>query len=166
MESLKITLKKQLHNAGRVALLGVGSQLRGDDAAGIFVATKLSNLPPGIGQTTRLKVFIGDTAPENLTGEIKKFNPTHLIIVDSADMHEKAGVVKLIDSDEASGFSSCTHSLPLKILTDYLFKSIGCRTTIIGIQPKTLDFGSCLSKQVKKSAEGVSRALKIILKPQ
>jgi len=165
VENLKITLKKQLHNAGRVALLGLGSKLRGDDAAGIFVARTLSNLPQATGENTRLKVFIGDTAPENLTGEIKKFNPTHLIIVDSADMHEKAGVVKLIDSERACGFSSCTHSLPLKILTDYLFKSIGCRTTIIGIQPKTLDFGSCLSVQVKKSAEDVSRSLKIILKP-
>jgi len=157
VESLKANLKKQLNNAKRVALLGVGSDLRGDDAAGVFVARKLY---PG---DAGFKVFIGDTAPENLTGEIKRFNPTHLIIVDSAQMNEEVGAVKLIDSDEVSGFSSSTHSLPLKVLVDYLFKSIGCETTIICIQPKALDFAGPLSSEVKKSAEDVSRVLKDIL---
>lgn len=163
MESLKANLKKQLNNAQRVALLGVGSELRGDDAAGVFVARKLCPVSSGAIENKRYKVFIGETAPENLTGQIKSFNPTHLIIVDSAQMNEEAGAVKLIDSDEVSGFSSSTHSLPMKVLADYLFKSIGCKTTIIGIQPKALDFGMPLSPEVKKSVKCVWQALKAVL---
>jgi len=161
--TLKTVLKNRLRNAKKVAILGVGSELRGDDAAGIFVARQIDKGRLNMKKQGKLKVFAGATAPENLTGEVKRFNPTHLIIVDSADMNEKPGVVKLINPDTISGFSSCTHSLPIKILSDYLVKSIGCKITIIAIQPKTLDFGSCLSNKVERSAADISQIIKIIL---
>ena len=164
METLKINLSQQISHAERLALLGVGSDLRGDDAAGMLVARRLAKTCGKMGELKNFKIFLGDTAPENLTGEVKKFNPTHLLIVDSADMNELPGAVKLIDPESIEGFSSSTHSLPLNILADYLIKSIGCKIIIIGIQPKVLEFGSCLSAEVEKSVEDISRMIKLTLK--
>lgn len=158
--NLKIELKNRLRDAKRVAILGIGSELRGDDAAGILVARYIGRAPSVTKKQGFLRVFEGATAPENLTGEIKKFKPTHLVIIDSADINEKVGVAKLIDPDKVSGFSSCTHSLPIKILVDYLAKSIGCEVAIIGIQPGRLDFASDISKEVKQTTRQVSKEIK------
>jgi hydrogenase 3 maturation protease len=155
VENLEKSLKNRLKKAKRIAVLGVGSELRGDDVAGILVAQEF-NKP-----SKRFRSFIGSTAPENFTGEIKKFNPTHLVIVDSADMAKsKAGTIKLIDSKDISNFSFCTHRLPLNIMADYLIKCIDCEIIIVGIQPKTLDFGLPCSREIKKSVKAVSRAIK------
>ena len=161
MQNLEKSLKKRFKDAERIAVLGVGSELRGDDIAGILVAQEF-NKP-----SKKIKSFVGGTAPENFTGEIKKFNPTHIVIVDSADMAKsKAGTVKLIDQEDISNFSFCTHRLPINIMTDYLIKFIDCEIIIIGIQPKTLKFNSKVSQVVEKSANFCVDTIKEILKEE
>ena len=93
--SLRAGLKKKLQGARKVALLAVGSSLRGDDAAGLLVAEHLKTLPRLKKDT--LKIFMGETAPENLTGEIKRYLPTHLIVIDSAEIGARAGEISLIE---------------------------------------------------------------------
>jgi hydrogenase 3 maturation protease len=160
VRSLRLRLKNRLKSAEKIAVLGIGSELRGDDAAGIMIAREIKKEclknPPG----RKLKVFIGDNAPENLTGEVKKFKPTHLLIIDAAEMNEAAGVVKLINPNRVSGFSSSTHNLPIKIFTDYLIKSIGCKITIIGIQPKEVHFNGCISKEIERAVADIVNAFK------
>lgn len=164
MVTLKTALKDRLRNAKKIALLGVGSELRGDDAAGILVAAHLRKTCQKNIKQQRFKVFLGATAPENLTGQIKSFKPSCLIIVDSADLGKKAGAVKLINPAEVEGFSFCTHRLPLKIMADYLIKSLACEILIIGIQPGRLDFASRPSKAVEKSVKLVGGIIRDILK--
>jgi hydrogenase 3 maturation protease len=154
---LERKLKDSLINAERVALLGVGSELRGDDAAGVLVAGEFR------GESAKFKVFIGGTAPENLTGEIKKFNPTHLIIVDSAEMSKPAGTVQLFEPEDIAGVSFCTHQLPLTILAGYIKESIGCKVLVIGIQPKKINFSAGLSREVQKSIKYVSDTIKRVI---
>ena len=163
MQNLKANLKVKLKGAKKIAILGVGSELRGDDVAGVLVAKYLEKVCAKSRGLSNCKVFIGETAPENLTGEIKRFKPDHLIIVDSADMGKAAGEALMIDSNEASGFSFCTHNLPVKIMVDYLINSIGCEILIIGIQPKKISFGILPSKEIIKSAKFISGAIKSCL---
>ena len=158
MTTLKAALKNKLCGARRIALLAIGSELRGDDAAGLLVAKHLTSANEG----ATLKVFIGETAPENLTGEIKRFKPTHILIVDCADLGKKAGHAELIDPEDVKGISFSTHRLPTKILTDYLKKSLNCQSYIIGIQPDSIEFGRKLSKQVEKAAKAISKIVKEI----
>lgn len=156
-----MNLRSQFKNAKRVAVLGVGSELRGDDAAGLLVAGHIqknfkSNHP-------KLKVFFGSTAPENLTGEIKKFKPTHLVIIDSADTGAKAGSIFLFKPKDLRGISFCTHQLPLQILTDYLKKSLGCKLIIVGVQPKKLTFNKPISASVEKAAKEAAQLILVSL---
>ena len=160
MQKLIQGLKIRLKAANRIALLGVGSQLRGDDAAGILVADALSKK---ICKKNNLKVFFGHTAPENLTGEIKKFKPQHLIIIDSADMGKKAGEVSLIDISDLRGVTFSTHQLPVEIMADYLMQATGCHISIIGIQPKQLKFDSQVSQEILKSVKQLVTGLQQVL---
>ena len=159
MESLKKELAARLKGARRVAVLGVGSDLRGDDVAGILVLGSLKR-SKSIKPSVKLKTFDGSTAPENLTGEIISFKPTHLIIVDSADIAEKPGSVLLLRADEVGqGVSFSTHKIPPKVLIDYLAHSLKCEIIIIGIQPKNIGFGKPASKAVIDSSKSVARSI-------
>lgn len=161
MLNLKVALEDKLKQAKRIAILGIGSELRGDDAAGMLVAKSIRESCRDMDE--RFKVFLGATAPENLTAEIKRFNPTHLVIVDSADMGMAASTIMLINPAEAGGFSFSTHRLPLKMMLEYLLLSINCEIIIIGIQPKKIDFGACLSKEVEGSVGRIAQTFKEIL---
>ncbi|MDP3791729.1 MAG: hydrogenase maturation peptidase HycI [Candidatus Omnitrophota bacterium] len=156
MQSLTKELQARLKGAKRIAVLGVGSEFRADDAAGMLVAENIHKKS----KNNRLKVFLGATAPENLTGEIKRYKPTHLIVVDTADLKEKPGAVLLLETEDlGEGVSFSTHKLPAKVMMDYFIQSIKCRIIFIGIQPKNISFGKPASKEVKASVKGVSSAI-------
>ena len=166
MQSLKDELTVRLKGAKRVAVLGVGSELRGDDIAGIFVLESLKKSKKKLKRGIKLKTFEGSTAPENLTGEIKTFKPTHLIIVDTADIGEKPGTVLLLRADEVGrGVSFSTHKIPPKILIDYFAHSLKCEIVIIGIQPKSISFGKSASKDVIESSKSVASSILTALSP-
>jgi hydrogenase maturation protease HycI len=147
---LRKTLLKTLSEADRIAVLGVGSDLRGDDAAGVLVARRL--MPSCAGAGSKCAVFEGGTAPENLTGEILRFvrgrgdgERGHVVFVDTADMGLKPGSICLLERGDLAGVSFSTHQLPLSIIMDYLQASLPVDITIIAIQPKTVSFGGSRS---------------------
>ena len=125
------------------AVVGVGSSLRSDDAAGLRIAEELRKL-----DLPSVLVLLGDTAPENVTGEIRRALPSHVIFVDAAEFGEPPGAVRLVDSAEIGGMSSSTHTLPLEVIADYLKQELGCRVLFLGLQPKGVAFGEGLSEEV------------------
>jgi hydrogenase 3 maturation protease len=127
--------------------------MHSDDAAGMLVARKLENISPRSKKGIRSKVFFGHTAPENLTGQIKKFKPTHIIILDAVDMRKKPGEAYCVDFTQESGISFSTHRLPVKLLSDYLGQCLSCQVLLLGIQPKCLTFGQPISPEVKASCQ-------------
>jgi hydrogenase 3 maturation protease len=151
-------LRDKLAGCQRLAVVGIGSSLRSDDCAGIIAAGRLSGFQPK-GRVV-LEVFMGGSAPENLTGKIRDFRPTHILLVDAASFREKAGAIKIFNPGQSSGACFCTHQLPLKILADYLRQELSCAVWIIGIQPKSLAFGDKASREVRQAARAVAGALK------
>ncbi len=163
MQSLETELKERLDGALRIAVLGVGSELRGDDAVGILIVSSLAN-DRKLKSLKKMQVFLGSTAPENFTGQIKAFKPTHLLIIDCVDMKAPAGKACLFKpEDECRGVSFSTHRMPIRIISDYLCQSFPCCVIILGIQPKTLDFGAKPSKEVLITASNVEKILKKII---
>lgn len=157
MPPLKKELKKRLKGVERVAILGIGSPLRGDDALGLVLIKELRKGFRKVEKITPLKLFSCGTTPENYTGEIKRFNPTHIIIVDAADMGKEAGTIDIIDTEKGSvNISFSTHSLPMKMYIDYLSHYLDCHIICIGIQPETVELGSPLSSKASKAVKRVS----------
>ena len=164
VDQFKQTLTTRLKTARDVALLAVGSEFRGDDAVALRVAELIeseSDRPP------QLHVFIGATAPENCTGPIRRVNPSHLLVLDAADMQAEPGTTALLDTAHLSEITFCTHALPLSVIIDYILASCPqCDVIVIGVQPARLEFGRALSAPVESAAQGIAALLRTALKPQ
>ena len=158
MPKLEKFLRDRLKNAKRIALLAIGSDLRSDDAAGLLVAEDVKKLLKKPGRN--FKIFIGATAPENLTGTIKRFKPSHILLIDSVDFHDKPGsIVVLSPRDIGDGVSFSTHKMPSKVLMQYFLNSFECDPVLIGIQPSSIDLGKPPSRPVVSSSKEVASAI-------
>ena len=59
-------------------MLGVGSELRGDDGVGPYLSERLSRF------NSEFSEYNGDLVPENFTRDLRKFQPDNVIIIDAA----------------------------------------------------------------------------------
>ena len=151
-EALLDLLRERFSGSRKIAVLGVGSELRRDDFAGMAVARKLLALFEG---RDEIGVFLGETAPENNTGAITRFlksaETSHLLLVDAADMKLAAGEIRIIALGDEDGHSCSTHQLPIGILVKYFQNASGCGATILGIQPASTAFGQEMAPVIKRA---------------
>ncbi len=139
----------------RLAVVGVGSEMHGDDAAGVLAARAL--MPLG---SDRLLVIDAGPAPENITGILRRFEPDFILLIDAADMGEAPGAVRWIEGQDAEGISGATHSLPLNMLARYLTEELGCEVTLLGIQPRTISpLTAAPSPEVRRAVEDIAEAI-------
>lgn len=138
----------------RLAVVGVGHELRGDDAAGLEVARRTH---PSAGE--RLLVLEGGPAPENVTGPLRRFAPEVVLFVDAAEFGAEPGAVRWLTPDAAEGLSASTHTMPLSMVARYLHLELGCRVYLVGIQPGQNEIGHPLSPPVEKAVAAVSSSL-------
>src|ERR1051325_6034884 len=87
--------------------------------------------------TTHVLIIEAGHAPENTTGELRKFAPDLVLIIDAADMGESPGTIQWIPEESIDGMSASTHSLPLSMLARYLRLEINCTVVLLGIQPNS-----------------------------
>ena len=157
VDGLQELLEAVIGDATRVAVLGCGSLLRGDDAAGTEVALRLAALDDLGG--SRGLAFAGHVAPENLTGQIKVYAPDLLLVVDAIDSGTTPGSVSCIDKDAITGVSFSTHMLPLKIIVDYLGQETGADIVVLGIQTEGTEFMAEMSFAVSRTVAGLAGCL-------
>ena len=145
-----------------MAVLGIGHELRGDDAVGLWLAARLQSLAAGC---ERLLAVEAGPAPENFTGPLRSFKPDLVVMVDAAFMDAEVGTIGWLSWQDASGFSASTHTLPLHLLATYLTSELGCEVALIGIQPAQLTIGADLTPAVRQAAEEISKVFIAALKP-
>lgn len=150
-------IEKFLKQSKKLLILAIGSELRSDDAAGMYIADELLKYNF---DKTKLCIIKGATAPENFTGEIKKYQPSDMMIIDAADTGKQPGGIDIINASDITGASFSTHMMPINVFLDYLFKDFKCRVLIIGIQPHTLEFGIGISDDVRKTADDLVSSIK------
>ena len=141
----------------RVAILGIGNELNGDDSAGNRVARKLC---AALGSQPNLFIMDCGSLPENATGPLRKFLPQYILMVDAADLGLDAGEVQFVELDQVRGFSASSHSLPLSILAGFLADEFHCEVGLCCIQPQSLEFDTQPSEQVKRAIRQVTRMIK------
>lgn len=143
-------LASELGKSPRIAILGVGNLLRCDDAAGMLVARELSRHECAV-DTDHLLILEASHAPENRTGELRKFAPNLVLFVDAAEMGEIPGTVQWISEEQIDGMSASTHSLPLSMLARYLTLELNCKVILLGIQPASNEVGETVSAKVSQA---------------
>jgi hydrogenase 3 maturation protease len=141
----------------RIALVGVGQELCGDDGAGIAVARRLMDSSPVVPD---LLVLDAGPAPENTSGALRQFRPDLVLLVDAAAMGVSPGSVRWLDWRQTVGIRASTHTLPLHILSSYLTAELGCEVALLGIQPASLSGEDRLSTPVEAAVDSIARAIR------
>jgi len=124
--------------------MGIGNELRGDDAVGIYVAKNFKK--------EGWKTIIAGQVPEDFTSEIKRIRPEILVLVDAALMGLEPGEIRIVPVDKIPNVAFSTHGMPLSFFISYVRDFVG-EVILIGIQPKQMEFGMDISTEVKKGAQ-------------
>jgi len=140
----------------RIAVLGIGHELRRDDAAGVVLARRLQCLVEG---DDDMLVIDAGPAPENYGGLLRRFGPNLVLLVDAALVDATPGTVRWLNWQNTSGLSSSTHTLPLRIWARYLAAELGCDVALLGIQPADVSFGASLSPEVERTIMVVAQVI-------
>ena len=153
----------------RVAVVGIGHELKGDDAAGVKVARALLRRQRAGSQDAsrpvRISLLVVEAgpAPENVTGAIRRFAPDLIILVDAAEMGEAAGRVRWLAWQDTTGLSAATHALPPYMVAQYLATELSCQVALIGIQLQDNTLGARLTPPVQRAVRTVAAGLAALL---
>jgi hydrogenase maturation protease HycI len=139
----------------RIALVGIGHELRGDDSAGIAIARALQP-----SANDHLLIIDAGPAPENHTGALRRFKPDLILLIDAAQMDDPPGTIRCLDWRATTGISASTHTFPLHLFARYLTEELGCSIALIGIQPAQTLIGLPLSPVMQAAVDTVVGALR------
>jgi hydrogenase maturation protease len=145
--------------AARVVILGIGSTLRGDDAAGPLVCDGLSGRVPA-------RVIDAGTVPENYIGPILAAAPEVLFIVDAVDFGGRPGRIRLCRPDEIPPLAFSTHALTFHLSLDLMRRETNLEVCVLGIQAGTMKLGESLSPAVAEAVETLVDTLTQLFRPE
>jgi len=140
-------LASWLRGAEKVVVIGIGSSIRTDDAVGTVIVRGLKGKVPD-----NVKLFVCETSPENYISTIRRNRPTHVLIIDAADIRSSPGSTRLVDPKRMVGSMISTHTLPLKLSSEYIEQMTGASVRLLAIQPESVAFGKGLTGALGKAA--------------
>ena len=148
MEYTKSVKIRTLNGNVRIAVLGVGNLLLKDEGIGVHLVQKLS----GVVDDTNVKIIDAGTYPDFLS--LLDDNLDKLIIVDAVKTGDRPGTIYRFSSDNLdldSALPVSVHDIGVldSLKTMALFNRQPKSTVIIGIEPKTIDFGLELSPEIE-----------------
>lgn len=137
----------------RLAIIGIGHELRGDDAVGVMIARQLQEQ---LQERDNLLILDAGVAPENITGQLRRFKPDIVLLIDAVDTGQDAGMIAMIDLDsKLVERVASTHTISLRLFADYLQTEFGCAVYLLGIQPMYTIFQQPLSSSVQSSIQNI-----------
>jgi hydrogenase 3 maturation protease len=135
-------------------IMGIGNPLRTDDAVGVEIIEQLSGKVPEY-----VKLFNCELVPENFLTEIEDFQPTHILMIDAAELKTKPGEAKLIPPEKIADTEILTHTVPLSLLAGVIQEETKSKIMLLGIQPYDTSFGEEMSPELQKAAENIAKAI-------
>lgn len=160
MEYTKSVEAKTLHHRPRITILGIGNLLLKDEGVGVHVVQELANNI----DYANVSIIDGGTSPDVLS--LVDDCIDKLIIVDAVKAGNKPGTIYRFSIDDLDLDSARPISLhEVGVLDGLRMMALLNRqpksTVIIGVEPKTIDYGLELSPEVE---EKLPEVIKLILK--
>jgi hydrogenase 3 maturation protease len=137
--------------ARRWLLLGIGNDMRGDDAFGPLLARRLRVLG--------LPALDGGMAPENSTGPIRRAAPEILILADAAELGAEPGTLRLLHPFDLADGATSTHDPSLRILHRYLTAEQPLEVRVLAVQPASRELGEPVSAAVLRAIDEAATIL-------
>lgn len=126
----------------QVHIVGVGNELRGDDAAGLALASSLAERL-GLNPTPRLTIHVPLRNPEVLISRLC-LQGARVVVLDAVEAAKEPGtVVAARLRDTKFGFFA-THNVPLKLIPGVSEGDVW----LLGVEPASLEVGAGLSPDV------------------
>jgi hydrogenase maturation protease len=148
------------HLNPRVTVLGIGNLLLQDEGIGVHLVERLHQVI----DNASVNIVDGGTCPDFLC--LLEDNLDKLIIIDAVKNGDKPGTIyrfnfDVVDLEGAPPFSVHDIGVIDSLRTMALFDKQPKSTVVIGIEPKTIDFGLDLSPEVEKE---LPRMIELVLK--
>ena len=150
-KDLKLEIKNRIK--GKVAILGIGNILRGDDGLGPKFIELLRAKRIGAA------LFDCGTAPENYIFPILSTSCDTIDLIDAADLGIAPGTVRVFDLEKIANVSFSTHNPSPRLFIDLL--KIGKENLnifVVSVQPKSAAFGEPVSEEVLRGLDVLADA--------
>ena len=134
-----------------VHLVGVGNELKTDDAAGLEIASGLRSRL-GVSPAPGVRIHSFTQMPERLLSKLAS-GRGRIVVFDAVEASAKPGEVVFRPlADTKYGFFG-THNIPLKLVPG-LGERLG-DLYLVGVQPESLEVGIGLSETVRQSVNEI-----------
>lgn len=151
-------------NLPNTLILGIGNTLLSDEGAGIHALNLLQSYYP---DSTNLTYIDGGTLSFTLAAYIEDCD--NLIVLDAAELKAPAGTVRTMSGERMDAFLGAArrspHEVGLLDLFDIarLTESLPDNRALIGIQPKSIEWGMSPTPPVEKAlATAVEQAQSLL----
>ena len=152
-------IKSFFQTASKIIIMGIGSELRSDDYAGVIVTRLLQKSL----KSSTVKIIEAETVPESYTKEVVEFNPSHVLFIDTAIMGLNPGSAKTFAPSEILGITMSSHKPEFGMMIDYLEHKIKADYLFLGIQPKYLAVDGVMSDEVSVATKEIAHQLSNII---
>jgi hydrogenase 3 maturation protease len=151
---LRENLESWLQGYSKLVILGIGNPLKGDDALGLEILRNLRGKVP-----RSVKMIEGGIVPENFIGKITKLKPSHVLLIDASLFGGKPGEAKMFAIESIPSVTISTHIIPLYMVAGLIKEGTGAKIMLLGIQPKNLNLGDEISREIKESIEKIAKTI-------
>jgi hydrogenase maturation protease len=160
LEYTKSVETRTRHSSPRITILGIGNLLLKDEGIGVHLVQKLA----GVVDDANVKIIDAGTYPDFLS--LIDDNLDKLIIVDAVKTGDRPGTIYRFGSDDLdldSTLPVSAHDMGVldSLKTMALFNKQPKSTVIIGIEPRTIDFGLDLSPEIE---DKLPKIISLVLK--
>ncbi|MFX0031077.1 MAG: hydrogenase maturation protease [Candidatus Hodarchaeota archaeon] len=122
--------------------MGIGEEKLRDDGVGPYIIGELLKHYNMRNPLNDMFLFINaGTDPMSRVDEIVKFNPSHLIIVDTCTLNKPPGTVAILERENIGEYVPISsHTVPIHIVIDFLLNRIPqLEVFMIGFVPESLE---------------------------
>jgi hydrogenase maturation protease len=133
-------------------LVGVGSDLRGDDAFGPLLARRLAE--------EGFPALDAATSPESLTGPILRSGAEVLILADVGSLGAPPGTLRLLPAAAVPPGGTSTHDPGLGLLVAYLEAQRPLTVRILAVEPARMGLGVPVSPEVAAAVDRAAGAVR------
>jgi hydrogenase maturation protease len=137
------------------AIVCMGNELLGDDAAGVCVGRHLGGAWPW-------NVYNVQTAPENFLFLIADSRPAAVLVIDAMDFDASPGTVAMVEGERVAGQGPGTHGPSPAAFLELLAQVHPCPTAVLGIQPAQAVTAAPLCPPVAAAVDSVASVLRMI----
>jgi hydrogenase maturation protease len=134
-------------------IVGVGSDLRGDDAFGPLLARRLA--------ARGLPALDAGTSPETHTGPVLRSGAEVILFADAGHLESPPGTLRLLEPVAAAPGGTSTHDASLSLVLAYLSAQRPITVRLLAVQPSRKGLGTPVSPEV---AAAIDRAADAVIK--